>query len=162
ADYFPRARRGRVFSVFFAAIPIGSALGFIVGGYANAHFGWRAAFFIAGLPGLALAALAMRLPDPPRGPQEGGEDLHGGPAPRGAFRLARADAPLAPAVPRRDRARRAPALRLDRPRQLRHRERGGALESRGGRRALDPLDPPARRRPLARCHRRRLRRAAAR
>ena len=32
ADYFPRERRGRVFAVFFAAIPIGSALGYIVGG----------------------------------------------------------------------------------------------------------------------------------
>jgi len=32
ADYFPRERRGRVFAIFFAAIPIGSALGYMVGG----------------------------------------------------------------------------------------------------------------------------------
>jgi len=70
ADYFPRERRGRVFSVFFAAIPIGSALGYIVGGLVDQYFGWRQAFFVAGVPGLVLAALALRLYDPPRGAQE--------------------------------------------------------------------------------------------
>src|SRR5436309_8212900 len=67
ADYYPRSHRGRVFSIFFAAIPIGSALGYVVGGQVDVHFGWRSAFFVAGVPGLALAALALRLPDPPRG-----------------------------------------------------------------------------------------------
>ncbi|HXL33604.1 MAG TPA: MFS transporter [Gemmatimonadales bacterium] len=70
ADYFPRARRGRVFAVFFAAIPIGSALGYIVGGLVDRYFGWRQAFFVAGVPGLVLAALALRLYDPPRGAQD--------------------------------------------------------------------------------------------
>jgi len=75
ADYFPRERRGRVFAVFFAAIPIGSALGYIVGGLVDHYFGWRQAFFVAGVPGLVLAALALRLYDPPRGAQ----DAAGGP-----------------------------------------------------------------------------------
>ena len=70
ADYFPRERRGRVFAVFFAAIPIGSALGYIVGGLVDHYFGWRQAFFVAGVPGLVLAALAVRLYDPPRGAQD--------------------------------------------------------------------------------------------
>src|SRR6266513_981341 len=70
ADYFPRERRGRAFAVFFAAIPIGSALGYIVGGLVDHYFGWRQAFFVAGVPGLALAALAWRLYDPPRGSQD--------------------------------------------------------------------------------------------
>ena len=70
ADYFPRERRGRVFAVFFAAIPIGSALGYIVGGLVDQYFGWRQAFFVAGVPGLVLAALALRLYDPPRGAQD--------------------------------------------------------------------------------------------
>jgi MFS transporter, Spinster family, sphingosine-1-phosphate transporter len=70
ADYFPRERRGRVFAVFFAAIPIGSALGYIVGGLVDHYFGWREAFFVAGVPGLVLAALALRLYDPPRGAQD--------------------------------------------------------------------------------------------
>src|SRR5437588_1857473 len=65
ADYFPRRQRGRVFAVFFAAIPVGSALGYIVGGLVDHYFGWRQAFFVAGVPGLVLAALAWRLYDPP-------------------------------------------------------------------------------------------------
>src|SRR5437773_751920 len=70
ADYFPRGKRGRVFAVFFAAIPVGSALGYIVGGLVDRYFGWRQAFFVAGVPGLVLAALALRLYDPPRGAQD--------------------------------------------------------------------------------------------
>ena len=74
ADYFPRERRGRVFAIFFAAIPIGSALGYVVGGLMDRYFGWRQAFFVAGVPGLVLAALAMRLYDPPRGAQDAAAD----------------------------------------------------------------------------------------
>ena len=70
ADYYPRRYRGRVFSIFFAAIPVGSALGIQLGGLVDAHFGWRRAFFIAGVPGLLLAALALTLRDPPRGAQD--------------------------------------------------------------------------------------------
>ena len=70
ADYFPREQRGRVLAVFFAAIPIGSALGYIVGGLADRYLGWRSAFFVAGVPGLVLAILVLRLYDPPRGAQD--------------------------------------------------------------------------------------------
>jgi MFS family permease len=72
ADYFPASSRGRVMAVFFCAIPVGSALGFIVGGLVDAHFGWRMAFFVAGTPGLALAALSLMLRDPPRGGEDAG------------------------------------------------------------------------------------------
>ena len=70
ADYFPRSRRGRVFAVFFMAIPVGSALGYVLGGLIDQAYGWRAAFFVAGIPGLLLAAWVLRLPDPPRGLQD--------------------------------------------------------------------------------------------
>ncbi len=70
ADYFPLKSRGRVFAVFYMAIPVGSALGYIVGGVVDQAFGWRAAFFVAGLPGVVLAVWMLRLPDPPRGVQE--------------------------------------------------------------------------------------------
>ena len=73
ADSFPRARRGRVFAIFFAAMPVGAALGYIVGGLMDRYFGWRYAFFVAGVPGLVLAALALRLYDPPRGGQDAAE-----------------------------------------------------------------------------------------
>ena len=59
-------------AIFFCAIPVGSALGYIVGGLMNTHFGWRPAFFVAGIPGVALAFLCLGLSDPPRGSQDGG------------------------------------------------------------------------------------------
>jgi MFS family permease len=70
ADSFPKEKRGRVFAVFFAAIPIGSAAGYILGGLMDQRFGWRAAFFVAGVPGLALALLCLGLRDPARGGQD--------------------------------------------------------------------------------------------
>jgi MFS family permease len=70
SDYYPVTQRGRVMAIFFCAIPVGSALGYVVGGLMNAHAGWRAAFFVAGVPGLALALLCLWLRDPPRGSQD--------------------------------------------------------------------------------------------
>ena len=67
SDTFPYEERGRVLSIFFAAIPIGSAAAYIVGGLVDQHFGWRAAFWIAGAPGLLLAMLILGVKDPPRG-----------------------------------------------------------------------------------------------
>jgi MFS transporter, Spinster family, sphingosine-1-phosphate transporter len=81
ADYFPKEKRGRVFAVFFAAIPIGSAAGYVLGGLIDQHYGWRSAFFIAGAPGLLLALACLALKDPPRGAQD-----DGGPAVRAESR----------------------------------------------------------------------------
>jgi predicted MFS family arabinose efflux permease len=67
ADYYPSTHRGRVFGVFYAVIPIGAALGYFLGGQMDVHFGWRSAFFVAGVPGFVLAAMALQLRDPPRG-----------------------------------------------------------------------------------------------
>jgi MFS transporter, Spinster family, sphingosine-1-phosphate transporter len=70
ADYFPRRTRGRAFAVFNMAIPVGAALGYIVGGVMRQHFSWHAAFYVAGVPGIFLALWILRLPDPPRGAQD--------------------------------------------------------------------------------------------
>jgi len=67
ADQFPYEKRGRVMAIFFAAIPIGSAAGYVLGGLADRQFGWRAAFWIAGFPGLLLSILILFVKDPPRG-----------------------------------------------------------------------------------------------
>lgn len=67
ADHFPLEKRARVFSIFFAAIPIGSAAGYVVGGLLDQHFGWRAAFWFAGVPGLLLALLVLAVREVPRG-----------------------------------------------------------------------------------------------
>ena len=67
SDYYPPARRGRALAIFYAAIPVGSALGYVLGGAINARYGWRWAFFLAGAPGAALAFALLFLRDPPRG-----------------------------------------------------------------------------------------------
>lgn len=81
SDCFPRAQRGRVLSVFNMAIPVGAALGYIVGGVMSQHYGWREAFFVAGAPGVLLAVFVLRLPDPPRGSQDEGEEGGGASGP---------------------------------------------------------------------------------
>ena len=70
ADYFPLRLRGRAFAIFFAATPVGAALGYVLGGTVGQYLGWRSAFFVAGVPGLLLAALVFVLHDPPRGAQD--------------------------------------------------------------------------------------------
>lgn len=84
SDYFPVRQRGRVMAIFFCAIPVGSALGYVVGGLVDKHFGWRAAFYVAGAPGLLLAALCLLLRDPPRGAQDGASGSAPAAAPRAA------------------------------------------------------------------------------
>lgn len=72
ADSFAFEKRGRVLAVFFAAIPVGSAAGYVLGGLVDQHFGWRAAFWIAGAPGLLLSVLVLLVHDPPRGAHDHG------------------------------------------------------------------------------------------
>ena len=67
SDFYPPARRNRIITLFYIAIPVGSALGFVLGGIFGQEFGWRAAFLICGLPGLALAGMALAIRDPGRG-----------------------------------------------------------------------------------------------
>jgi predicted MFS family arabinose efflux permease len=74
SDCYPAERRARVLGVFYAAIPIGSALGYIVGGLIGEAYGWRAAFFVAGAPGAALAFLLLLLTEPARGAQDSPHD----------------------------------------------------------------------------------------
>lgn len=67
SDFYPAARRGRALAKFYAAIPVGSALGYVLGGLINERYGWRWSFFLAGVPGMALALALLFLRDPPRG-----------------------------------------------------------------------------------------------
>jgi predicted MFS family arabinose efflux permease len=52
-----------VLAIFYSATPVGAALGYLLGGQVSAHYGWRAAFYIAGLPGFLLALIAYRMPE---------------------------------------------------------------------------------------------------
>jgi len=67
ADYFPPHRRATALGVFQAAIPMGFALGYVVGVVLASFFGWRMAFMIVGVPGLITAAFVWRLREPIRG-----------------------------------------------------------------------------------------------
>jgi MFS family permease len=57
-------KKGRWMAIFYTAIPIGSALGYVIGGLALDAYGWRSAFFIAGGPGLLLALLCLLIAEP--------------------------------------------------------------------------------------------------
>ena len=64
ADLFPIETRGRIMAVFYAAIPVGSALGYVIGGVVGAHLGWRWAFYVVTPPGLLLGLLCFFQRDP--------------------------------------------------------------------------------------------------
>src|SRR3989442_15845289 len=67
ADYFPLSRRATALGTFQAAIPMGFALGYVLGGVLAHFFGWRAAFMIVGLPVLITTFVVCRLNEPERG-----------------------------------------------------------------------------------------------
>jgi len=73
ADLFPEERRGRVLSFFYVAIPVGAALGYIIGGALGTRYGWRAPFYTCGIPGFIVAiAFYFGGKEPERGAKEAG------------------------------------------------------------------------------------------
>jgi 1-acyl-sn-glycerol-3-phosphate acyltransferase len=74
SDAFTSTRRNNALTIFYVAIPVGSALGYLVGGEISNQWSWRHAFIWAGLPGLFLAAVLL----PFREPKRGQADLQGG------------------------------------------------------------------------------------
>ncbi len=81
ADLFTGPRRNTAISIFYLAIPVGSALGYIIGSAIAARYGWRAAFLWAGYPGLLLAFILFWLREPPREASVAVKPLTGGWAP---------------------------------------------------------------------------------
>jgi MFS family permease len=55
ADFYPERDRNRILSIFYLAIPVGAALGYLAGGQLGTLWGWRAPFFICAIPGLVIA-----------------------------------------------------------------------------------------------------------
>jgi MFS transporter, Spinster family, sphingosine-1-phosphate transporter len=64
SDLFSIETRGRMMAIFYTAIPVGSALGYVVGGLIGTHLGWRWAFYLVAPPGLLLGLLCFRQRDP--------------------------------------------------------------------------------------------------
>lgn len=73
ADLFPPRLRGRVIGLYSLALPIGGALGYVLGGWIDSipGLGWRAAFLVVGVPGLFAAVAGLLIHDPGRGASEG-------------------------------------------------------------------------------------------
>jgi MFS family permease len=71
SDSYAPAKRNNALTIFYVAIPVGAALGSIIGGFIFKHWGWRHAFIWAGAPGLLLALVMLPFPDLKRGQAEG-------------------------------------------------------------------------------------------
>ena len=71
SDFYPERERNRVLSVFYVAIPVGAALGYLAGGQIGSIWGWRTPFFVCALPGFLAAALYGWIG---REPQRGASD----------------------------------------------------------------------------------------
>jgi len=69
-DLYPPSKRARAMSVFMMGLPIGIALSYFVGSYVAHSYGWRAAFFVAGIPGVLAAIAALFITEPVRGTKE--------------------------------------------------------------------------------------------
>jgi MFS family permease len=67
ADMFPESQRGRVMGIFYLAIPVGTALGYVLGGLMGPAYGWRAPFYVGAAPGAFLALLLLFIPEPALG-----------------------------------------------------------------------------------------------
>jgi MFS family permease len=68
-DIAPPEKKGRWLSIFYAAMLVGAALGFKTGGYVGQLYGWRAAFFVTGGPGIVLAFVCLLIVEPTRDSQ---------------------------------------------------------------------------------------------
>jgi len=64
SDLYSLEKRGQMLSYFYVAIPVGSALGYALGGGVAQHYGWRWPFYIVVVPGLLLATVCLLMRDP--------------------------------------------------------------------------------------------------
>ena len=57
ADFYSERDRNRILSIFYTAIPVGAALGYVAGGQLGSLWGWRRPFLLCAIPGIVIAAL---------------------------------------------------------------------------------------------------------
>ena len=82
-DLFPAIRRAMALSIFMLGLPVGIALSFALSGTIARSYGWRPAFYVAGIPGLVCASMILFIREPKRGATEahkiGGRQREGSP-----------------------------------------------------------------------------------
>ena len=66
-DLFPPRRRAFAMGVFMLGLPVGGFAAYVSAGWIATHFGWRSVFYIACIPGLIMALLALSIREPARG-----------------------------------------------------------------------------------------------
>jgi MFS family permease len=71
SDSYAPAKRNNALTIFYVAIPVGAALGVLIGGFIFKHWDWRHAFIWTGAPGLLLALVLLPFAEPQRGQAEG-------------------------------------------------------------------------------------------
>ena len=71
SDYWPPEQRNRILTMFYLALPIGAAFGYILGGTLGQAYGWKVPFYVAAAPGLLVVLLVwIFLREPARGASE--------------------------------------------------------------------------------------------
>lgn len=77
SDHFDRRERPRAISWYMLGVPMALVIGYFSAGWLNEFYGWRAAFLLVGLPGLALAVLAtLTIKEPRRRVQATQPQMH--------------------------------------------------------------------------------------
>jgi MFS family permease len=73
SDFYPEDQRNRILTIFYTAIPVGAAIGYLVGEVVGSKFGWRMPFYVSAVPGLTIALLMLFIL---REPARGASELH--------------------------------------------------------------------------------------
>lgn len=70
-DFYPKEDRNRILTIFYIAIPVGAALGYLIAEVVGAKYGWRMPFYVSAVPGVVVALLVLLIVrEPERGESE--------------------------------------------------------------------------------------------
>ena len=73
SDFFPERERNKVLTIFYTAIPVGAAIGYLVGEVVGSKYGWRMPFYVSAVPGFLIAVLILfMMKEPTRGEADRG------------------------------------------------------------------------------------------